>query len=154
MLIDLIFLSMMVMAIYKGFKNGLIVAVFSIAAWILGLMAAFRFSDAAAEYLKVYIDVSPRILSIISFILVFSVVMMVINLGAKLVEKTVELSMLGWVNRLGGIFFYVLLYVLIFSVLIYFAERVKLLNEETISSSRVYPWVKPLAEIIRKPLLQ
>lgn len=153
MLIDIIFISMMVLAIFKGLKNGLIVAIFSIVGWILGLLAAFRFSDLAAEYLKDNVDVSPRILSIISFILVFGIVMLLVSLGAKLIEKMVDLTLMGWLNRLGGIFFYVLLYTLIFSVMIFFAERVRLLNEETISSSKVYEWVKPLAQIMQKPFL-
>lgn len=153
MLIDILFLSMMAWAVFKGLKNGLIVAVFSILGWILGLMAAFRFSEIAAEYLRDSLSLSPRVLYILSFILVFSLVILLVNLGAKLIEKTFELALMGWLNRLGGIFFYVLLYALIFSVMIYFAEKVKLINEETISSSKVYEWLKPLALIIQQPFL-
>jgi membrane protein required for colicin V production len=153
MLIDIIFYSMMVIAVFKGLRNGLIVAIFSIIGWILGLMAAFKFSAIAAQYLEGSLNLSPRVLSIVAFFLVFALVLLVVNLGAKLVEKTVEIAMLGWLNRIGGIFFYVLLYALIFSVVIYFAEKVKLLNEETISSSKVYEWVKPLAQIIQRPFL-
>ena len=153
MLIDILFLGMMAIAIFKGLRNGLIVAIFSIVGWILGIIAAFKFADVAGGYLQGSVNLSPRILYIISFIVVFLLVMLLVNLGAKLVEKTVELALLGWVNRLGGIFFYVLLYALIFSVMIYFAERVKLISEQTIAASRVYPWVKPIALIIQRPFL-
>ena len=153
MLIDILFLGMMAVAIFKGIRNGLIVAIFSIVGWILGIIAAFKFADVAAGYLQGSVNLSPRILYILSFIIVFLLVMLLVNLGAKLVEKTVELALLGWVNRLGGIFFYVLLYALIFSVMIYFAERVKLISEQTIATSRVYPWVKPIALIIQRPFL-
>jgi len=150
MLIDTLFLGMMAIAVFKGFRNGLIVAIFSIVGWILGIFAAFKFSDAASRYLEGSLNMSPRTLYIISFILVFLLVILLVNLGAKLIEKTVELVFMGWINKLGGIFFYVLLYALIFSVMIYFAERVKLISDETIASSRVYPWVKPIALIIRR----
>ena len=153
MLIDILFLGMMAIAIFKGIRNGLIVAIFSIVGWILGIIAAFKFADVAAGYLQGSVNLSPRILYILSFIIVFLLVMLLVNLGAKLVEKTVELALLGWVNRLGGIFFYVLLYALIFSVMIYFAERVKLISEQTIATSWVYPWVKPIALIIQRPFL-
>jgi membrane protein required for colicin V production len=79
--------------------------------------------------------------------------MILVRLGAKLIEKAVELTMLGWANRLGGIFFYVLLYAFIFSVVIFFAEKVQLLSDKTISSSSVYPWIKPLAHITQLSLL-
>ena len=153
MAIDILFLAMMAMAVFKGLRNGLIVALFSMVGWIIGLFAAFKLSDVAAGYLKGSLNLSDRNLHIISFILVFFLVMLLVNLGAKLVEKTVELALLGWVNRLGGIFFYVLLYTLIFSVIIYFAVRVKLITQETIAASQVYPWVEPLAQIIQRPFL-
>jgi membrane protein required for colicin V production len=153
MLIDLIFLAMMAIAVFKGIKNGLIVAIFSIVGWILGIYAAFRFADVAAGYLKGTLDMSPKTLYILSFIIVFLIVMLLVHLGAKLVEKTVELAFMGWLNRIGGIFFYVLLYTLIFSVMIFFADKFKLISDETIAASRVYPWVKPLAQIIQKPFL-
>lgn len=153
MAIDLLFLGMMLVAVVKGIRNGLIIAIFSVVGWIVGLIAAFRFSDVAANYLHGILNLSARTLHIVSFLLVFILVMLLINLGAKLIEKTVELALLGWVNRLGGIVFYVLLYTLIFSVMIYFADRVKLISEETIASSRVYPWIQPLALIIQQPFL-
>ena len=144
---------MMAIAVFKGIRNGLIVAIFSIVGWILGIFAAFKFADVAAGYLKGSLAMSPKTLYIVSFIIVFLVVMLLVHLGAKLIEKTVELAFMGWVNRLGGIFFYVLLYTLIFSVMIFFAEKFKLISDETIAASRVYPWVKPIALIIQRPLL-
>lgn len=153
MFIDMLFVCMMAIAIFKGIRNGLIVAIFSMVGWIVGLIAAFKFSDVAAGYLHGSLNLSPRTLYMIAFLLVFILVMLLINLGAKLIEKTIELALLGWVNRLGGIFFYVLLYTLIFSVIIYFAVRVKLISEETIASSHVYPWIEPLAQIVQRPFL-
>jgi membrane protein required for colicin V production len=153
MAIDIFFLAMMAMAVFKGLRNGLIVALFSMVGWIVGLIAAFKLSDVAAGYLKGVLTMSDRTLHIVSFVLVFLLVMLLVNLGARLIEKTVELALLGWVNRLGGIFFYVLLYTLIFSVVIYFAVRVKVISDETIAASQVYPWVEPLARIIQRPFL-
>jgi membrane protein required for colicin V production len=144
---------MIAVAVFKGIRNGLIVAIFSIVGWILGIYAAFRFADVAAAYLKGFLEISPKTLYIISFIIVFLIVILLVHLGAKLIEKTVELAFMGWVNRIGGVFFYVLLYTLIFSVMIFFAEKFKLVSDETIASSRVYPWVKPLALIIQRPFL-
>jgi membrane protein required for colicin V production len=153
MLIDILFLGMMAIAVFKGIRNGLIVAIFSIIGWILGIYAAFRFADVAAGYLKGSFDMSPKTLYIASLIIVFLIVMLLVHLGAKVIEKTVELAFMGWVNRIGGIVFYVLLYTLIFSVMIFFAEKFKLISDETIATSRVYPWVRPIALIIQRPFL-
>jgi membrane protein required for colicin V production len=111
------------------------------------------FSGLAENYLKGMLNLSPRVLSIVAFILVFSLVIFLVNLGARIIEKVIGITPIGWLNRLGGIFFYVLLYTLIFSVMIYFAEKVRLVSEETVSSSKVYPWVKPIARIIELPFI-
>ena len=153
MLIDVLFLIMMVIAVFKGMRNGLIVALFSIIGWIVGLYAAFMFSGLAETYLKGVLNLSPRVLSVVAFILVFGLVSLLVNLGARIVEKVVGLTPIGWLNRLGGIFFYVLLYTLIFSVMIFFAEKVRLISEETASSSKVYSWVKPIAQVIELPFI-
>jgi len=154
MLIDILFLTAMIIAMYKGARNGLIIAVFSIIGWVLGLATAWKFSGVAAYYLKGFLHLSGRTLSIIGFVAVFVIVMIIVRLGAMLIQKTAELVMLGWLNRLGGIIFYVLLYALIFSAVIGFAEKVKVISEETISSSRVYPWIKPLARITQLSFLR
>ena len=151
-MLDIVFIGMMITAVIKGLRNGLIVAVFSIIGWILGLYAALKFSDALAELLKDSINISERWLSIIAFILIFSAVTLIIGLGARIVEKTFEFALMGWLNRIGGIFFYVLLYTLIFSVIVYFADKVKLLSEETISSSKVYPFIEPIIITLKQLL--
>ncbi len=151
MVIDLLFLGAMLLAVFKGLKNGLVIAVFSLVGWVIGLIAAVKFSSVAAEYLKAHVN--PRWLSVISFVVVLVLVLLLVRLGATLIEKAVELSLLGWANRLGGIFFYVLLYAFILSVLIFFAEKVQLISEETISSSRMYPWIKPWAHLTQLSLL-
>lgn len=153
MLIDILFLGMMAIAVFKGIRNGLIVAIFSIIGWIVGIYAAFKFADVAAAYLKGSVEMSPKTLYVLSFIIIFLLVMLLVHLGAKVVEKTVEVAFMGWLNRIGGIFFYVLLYTLIFSVMIFFAERFKLISDETIAASRIYPWIKPLALVIQRPFL-
>ncbi len=51
--------------------------------------------------------------------------------------------MLGWIDRLGGILLYICIYTIVFSVILFFAEKTFLLKPETISSSSVYNFVAP-----------
>jgi membrane protein required for colicin V production len=154
MIIDVLFLLALLGAVIQGFRNGLIIAVFSLVGWIAGLYAALKFSGTVADYFQGSVNLSPKWMSVLAFAAVFLIVMLLVRMGAMLIQKTVELALLGWANRLGGIFFYVFLYTFIFSVLLSFAERVRLLSEETISSSRVYPIIKPAAHIIQLPFLR
>ncbi|MBO9571246.1 MAG: hypothetical protein J7497_03415 [Chitinophagaceae bacterium] len=56
----------------------------------------------------------------------------------------INLPFMGCLNKLAGIIFYIVLYTLIFSVIVYFADKVKLINEDTIASSKVYPVLQPI----------
>lgn len=142
-MIDIIFAVLLIIAVIKGLRKGLAVALFSIAAFIIGLAAALKLSAVVAVYLQKNVSVSNHWLPFISFIIVFIAVVVLVNLGGKLVEKTFEMAFLGWANRLGGAIFYVLLYTIIFSVLLFYAERMDLIKQETIGKSIVYPYIKP-----------
>jgi hypothetical protein len=81
------------------------------------LAAALKLSAVVAGYIGKTVKVSDQWLPVISFIVVFIIVIILVHLGAKAIEKSVQAVMLGWVNRIGGIIFYLLLYFTIFSVL-------------------------------------
>lgn len=55
-----------------------------------------------------------------------------------------NLPLMGCLNKLAGIIFYVILYTLIFSLILYFADKAKLISEDTIASSKVYPVLQPV----------
>jgi membrane protein required for colicin V production len=143
-MIDLIFAVLMILAIVKGYRKGFIIALFSILAFIAGLAAAIKLSATVAVYLEHSTSVSSKWLPIISFVLVFLLVVLLVQLGAKLIEKTFELALLGWLNRLFGILLYMILYTLIFSVFLFYAEKMHLFDPATISASTTYPFVQPL----------
>lgn len=145
MLIDLIALGLLAMALFKGFRKGLIVAVFSFVAFVVGLAAALKLSAAAAAYLGAAVSVSQRWLPVLAFTLVFLLVALLVRLGARLLEGAVKMAMLGWLNRLGGIFFYILIYGFIFSILLFYATELHLVRAETAAASVVYPVLQPLA---------
>lgn len=147
-MIDLIFAILMIVAIIKGFRKGFIIALFSIIAFIVGLAAALKLSAIVANYLEHSTTISNRWLPVLSFILVFFVVVILIQLGGRLIEKSVELVLLGWLNRLGGILLYMILYTIIFSIFLFYASRLDVFQPATIEASRVYPYVKPLGPAV------
>ncbi|MEO6729985.1 MAG: CvpA family protein [Ferruginibacter sp.] len=143
-MIDIIFAILIILAIVKGYRKGLIIALFSIIAFIAGLAAALKLSAAVAVYLQQNVTVSSKWLPVISFALVFFVVVLLIHLGGKLIEKSFEMVSLGWANRLAGIVLYVVLYTIIFSVLLFYADKMAVFDKAAIGSSQAYPLVRPL----------
>ncbi|RYY89770.1 MAG: CvpA family protein [Chitinophagaceae bacterium] len=121
--IDLICLTLLVLALFKGLKKGLVVA----------------------GYLGASTNVSARWLPVLAFVLVFVAVLLLVRLGAKLIEGALSVVLLGWANKLGGVLFYALLYLFLFSILLFWADQLHLLRDSLKTSSISWPWLQPLA---------
>lgn len=145
MLLDFIAIGLLVFAIFKGLRKGLIVALFSFIAFIVGLAAALKLSAVAAGYIGATISISERWLPVIAFLMVFFIVVLLIRLGARLIEKFVQVAMLGWLNRLGGIFFYVLIYFFIYSILLFYAAQLGIIKPAIADNSTAYRLIAPMA---------
>ena len=102
MLLDVILIVLLVLAAVKGYQRGLIVGLFSFIAIIIGLAAAMKLSTAVASYIGEAIKVSDQWLPVISFAIVFIIVVLLVRLGANMLQRSTEAVMLGWANRLGG----------------------------------------------------
>jgi len=148
MLIDIAYLLVIVMAVIRGLRRGLIVGLFSIIAVIIGLAAALKLSAVAAGYLSGSTNISVKWIPVISFIIVFVLVILLVRLVANLIKKTVELAFLGPLDRLGGVILYVILDTIIFSILLFYAEQTNLISQETIDKSRTYSWLQPIGPYV------
>jgi len=144
-MIDIIFIVLLIIAVIKGLRKGLIVAVFSIIAYIIGIAAALKLSAITAVYLQKNITVSSKWLPFISFAVVFIIVVILVNLAGKLVQRTFETAFPGWINRLAGAALYVLLYCIIFSVFLFYAEKMRFFQPATIQRSSAWSYIRPWA---------
>jgi membrane protein required for colicin V production len=143
MFIDFLFCILMVLAVFKGFSRGFIVAIFSLVAFFIGLVAAMKLSASVAVWLQNRSGTHSSWMPFIAFVLVMAIVMLVIRFGAKLIERAIQFAMLGWLNRLGGIIFYAVLYITFFSIILFFAKGMGILHEETMKESRTYAFLVP-----------
>ena len=148
MLIDLIFSVLLIIAIIKGYQKGLIIALFSIIAFIIGLAAALKLSAVAAVYLKDSVNISAKWLPLLAFVIVFFIVILLVRLGGKLIEKAFQIVLLGWLNRIGGIVLYATLYIIIFSIFLFYAEKLQLVQSTVIQSSQTYNFLQPWGPIV------
>lgn len=143
MLLDIIFAALIVFAVLKGYQRGLIIGLFSLVAVVIGLAAAMKLSVVMADYLDKAVNISDKWMPVVSFAVVFLLVLLLIRLGAKAIEKTVEMAMMGWLNKIGGIILFTAIYITVFSVLVFYAEQLKLLQPDMINKSVTYSFIQP-----------
>ena len=148
MLIDFIAIGLVVLSIFKGFRNGFVVAIFSLLAFIIGLAAALKLSAVVADYLGTNTNISQRWLPILAFAVVFFAVVLLVRLGAKAIEGGLRMAMMGWLNKLGGVLFYTVLYLFIFSIILFYATQLRIIKPETAAISKTYPLIYPMAPVM------
>ena len=144
MILDIVFIIILIVAVIKGFQQGLVAGLFSFVAIFIGLAAAIKLSAVVADYIGKAVKITDQWLPVISFAVVFLLALLLVRWGAKAIQRTVELAMLGWVNRLGGIVFYTAIYTTIFSVALFYADQVKLIKPDTKNKSVTWSTVQPL----------
>ena len=142
--IDLVFLIILIFAAVKGFSRGLIMAIFAFIAFFIRLAAALKLSATVANYLQEGTDKVPsQWWPVIAFLLVFILVALIVRAVGAMIEKTIEVASLGWVNRIGGFLVYATLYLLIFSVVLFFLREMKWLSDVSINKSITYSYIEP-----------
>lgn len=144
MIIDIISLLLLAFGFYKGFRKGFLVAVISLAAIIIGLLAAFKLSETVAGMIADK-GGEGKWLPVASFLLVFFAFVIGINLIGKVLSKTADAVMLGLVNRLAGGLFYFIIYLLIISAVLFYAVQLGIVKPETTDASLLYPWLSRAA---------
>jgi membrane protein required for colicin V production len=148
MWIDVLFLIFFLLAVFKGLRQGLIIAIVSTLAFIIGLAAAMKLSASLAGYLRGHTGMSTRWLPVLAFLLVFLAVVLLVRWVGGLMEAAVDLAMLGWLNKLGGILFYVAINTIILSVLLFYAVQLHLVSGGTLNSSITYPFIRPWGPVV------
>jgi len=143
MLIDIVFALVLVLAIFRGISKGFVLGIVSFFAIMIGLAAALKLSVVVANYLKTSVIAATKWLPLISFILVLIVVLILVGLLARLIKKSLQFAMLGWLDRLGGILLYVCLYTIIFSIFLFYADKLLLIPRDVIAGSKTYTYIAP-----------
>lgn len=146
--IDVVFAIILVLAVYKGYSRGLIVAVFSFIAVILGLAAALKLTTVAALYAQQHWDIHTRWLPVLCFIILFVGVVFLVRFGATLIQTMVEAAMMGWLNKLGGILLYSAIFIIVYSILLWIANQLYWLSPEIKLQSVVYPYIEHLGPAV------
>jgi membrane protein required for colicin V production len=143
-MIDIVAGICTVLAIVQGFRQGLILAIFSLLAYIIGLAAAMQLSASVAVWLQNKTGTPMTWLPFVSFLLVFLAVILVVRFTGALVQGVFTVTMLGWVNRIGGVVFYLATYAIILSIFLFFAAQQGWISTAQQTESAVYGTLAPM----------
>jgi membrane protein required for colicin V production len=152
--LDIFFIIPMIWFAYRGFVHGIIIELASIAGVILGIWIGAQYSGYASGLLTEHFAMHPRYTPAASFIITFLFVGLIIYLVGLLITRIVDITALGFVNKLAGALFGVCKSILLLSILLMIIGH---LNPASISqqkkdNSALYPLVSPVAPFLWKNL--
>lgn len=99
--VDIVIIAVAIVGALAGYKQGLIVSVFSFLGLVVGVATAGAVSDTLAEKLS---SNGALWAHIVSFALIVIVVMVAFHILAIIVKGLLKVVMLGWVDSFGGAF--------------------------------------------------
>ncbi len=146
--IDIFFCVILIIAAVQGFRKGFIVEFASLAALVLGIWGAIKFSDWTAGYISKTFNYHSDFLGTIAFLVTFVGIVILVHILGKVLDNTIKAVALGFLNRLAGIIFGVLKTAVILSILLLLFdpvdENVHILPAKQKAESKVYTPMKQL----------
>ena len=132
--LDIGIIAVLIISAIFGLRTGIIKAVLSLAGLILGVILAGRYYVPLSEQLA-FIH-QAGVAKIVAFAIILIGVMVIAGVLASLLKWAASVILLGWVNRLGGAIFGLLLGAMICAALL--ATWLKFLGmEEVITGSKL-----------------
>lgn len=148
--LDIIIILCLIPFAVQGIRKGFIAQVVSLLNLVVGVWVGFHFSDLACSWLAPYLgNVSPTLLKVIGFILLFFLTSIVLTLIGKSLEGLFKFVLLNWMNRLFGFMLAMVKGIIITGTVIVLFHALngafELVSEETLKESTLYWPLKDIA---------
>lgn len=151
-ILDIILLVCFIPAIISGLRKGFIAQVVAIISIVLGVWLSVKSATLVGSWISQWIEASLQLINIISFAIIFIAVAVLLFTIGKLIEATIKIIMLGWLNKLLGVLFSMLKCILIIGFLIIVFEAINdtfgLVPESYLSESLLYAPFRDIADSV------
>ncbi len=148
MVIDILFVIFLCVGFWWGYTKGIIYSLFSLIAYFLGIVAALKFSYMAASFVKEKLNPDPTMTAVISFILVFVIVVLLVRFIAWALENILQSFSLNLPNKIIGGAIHALVGIYVLCVLLWFINKWGALPETQRTASHVYPYIDDTAPTV------
>lgn len=150
--LDIIVLSCFSYGLIRGLIKGFVVEIAGVIALFVGVLGAFKFASSFANFIDPHIDLDPKIIQGVSFLLLFVAIVYGISLLAKMLTKTLQLVALGFLNRLTGGLFGLIKWTVILCVLLLAFDQIEsvitILPQSFTEESITYPFLADLSNFL------
>lgn len=148
--IDIVLLALFIPGIIMGFAKGVISQIVSLISIVVGAVVASRFAqDVADVALLQFTGVDGKLMYVICFTLLFLTCVLVMAIVGKLITKLFKIATLGWINRLLGAVFSIVITAFLLGLLISVFEGLnsswEIADPEQFADLKIWPALRDFA---------
>jgi membrane protein required for colicin V production len=146
MFIDILCLLLVGTSFYLGYSKGIIQSIFGILSIILAFLISLKFSFLMIELIEKFMSSDPRLNVVLGFVFTFLIVMIIVRLIGKAFEKILDTAHINIINKLAGGMLSAFIALVLFSSIVLFFDRLKLLKASTKDESMTYIYIEKVPE--------
>jgi membrane protein required for colicin V production len=144
---DIVIIVVLLIGFFSGIGRGFVRGILGLVALVVGIMIASgnyqRLSGVAFTFVPG--ENGPEILS---FILIFLVVVLLVGLAGRLISRALRHASLGWLDRLAGAILGIVVASVILSVILLLAAMAGLEEQKLLAESRMAPRVIGVTDVV------
>lgn len=148
---DILIVTILSYGLIRGIFRGLVREMSSIVGVLGGFYAAYSYYPHVARLISRWIS-NPAYLNIVSYMAIFSVVVILVGILAVVIKYLLNIAYLGWVDRVSGALFGVLKGVLVSCVLFIVLTAFLPKGAPLIKNATLSPYVSTVSEVMAKVL--
>lgn len=150
MIIDAICLIIGMYGFWVGYSRGIIKTVLTAASYLLGAMAAAKFSPTVSDMLTSFFHAPATVMLPAGFLLTFILTLILFRMLANGLEGMLEAVNINFINQVMGGFISMLFFIFIFSALVVFANSATMIDSSTKKTSLTYNMLEPMPDAVWK----
>jgi membrane protein required for colicin V production len=99
---DIILIVLLLLGAWSGYRKGFLMALFSLAAFLLGLFGAYHLMGDGVVWLGSKIEADPKLMPYISFMIIFLVIVIAVKIIGSILRATIAKTVLGEADNILG----------------------------------------------------
>ncbi|MEA1986942.1 MAG: CvpA family protein [Candidatus Marinimicrobia bacterium] len=99
---DVVALIIIIWFVYKDYSSGLILSLFRFVGLILGIILSAKYGYYLVEFLINKFSFPEQVGQIVGYVIIFIVVLIVVQLIGNLLKSTLNVILLGWLDKIAG----------------------------------------------------
>lgn len=150
MIIDIIAGIAIVLGFARGYSKGIIGTIFTLVGLILAIVGSMKLSPLFINAIENLMPNSPRLSYIVGFLGTFILIFLLIVFIGKRLEGLFKITKLNFINKLIGGAITAMVFLLVYSSILWFLNQARLISEPQKDQSMTYLQLEPIPEMARE----